>query len=71
MKRITRDQVRKLLAKECKLAGSQLALACKLGVSPPAINAVLKGKRKPHACILRFLGLKKVDMYETAECRDE
>lgn len=57
---MTADQVRALLARKCREAGSQRAWAKAIGVTPPYVHDVLLGRREPGPAILRALGLERV-----------
>lgn len=61
------NQVREMLQRACKDAGSQFAWAQGHGVKPPYVSAVLRGKADPGAQILRALGLRRRVVYETIE----
>jgi hypothetical protein len=67
----TEDEVVGRLKFVCNFAGSQSAVAKAIGISASGLNAVIRGKRKPHPCILKYLGLKKVTMYAEDRQRSE
>jgi len=56
---MTRDDVIGLLQLSVKQAGSQRALAKKIGVTPAHVGHVLAGK-EPGPAILKHLGLRRV-----------
>lgn len=60
----------KLLRSELHKAGSQKALALRVGVSPQYINDVLNGRRTPGKRIPRALGYEHVDRYEKRKVRE-
>lgn len=63
---MTHEKFIQLLIKEVKNAGSQRALAEKLGVSPAYLGDVLHGRREPGRSILEPLGFRRVVLYEKA-----
>jgi hypothetical protein len=64
---LTADQVRAILRKEVKRAGSQAAWARKYGIEPAFVSHALSGSRLPTRRLLKALKLKKVPAYERAE----
>jgi hypothetical protein len=61
---MTLDSVIKLLRRRCTDAGSQLAAARELEVSPAYLCDVLARRREPGEKILRPLGLSRRVSYE-------
>lgn len=61
---ITGEQLRGMLERECKAAGSQSAWADLHNVTPQYVCDVLKGKRAPGSAICEALGLERVLMYQ-------
>lgn len=60
---MTRAEVLKIIDREAKLAGSQRALARRLGVSSSLLNDVILGTRSLSETILRPLGIEEVVSY--------
>ena len=65
-RRLTRDDVRTLLALAVEQAGGQRAWAQHAGVSPAWVNSILRQHRKPGPAVLRALGLRHVSYYTKA-----
>jgi len=61
---ISQDFLRKLLAVECKRAGSQYQWATKCKISPAYVSDVLRGNRAIGKSILKALGMRKIVAYE-------
>jgi DNA-binding transcriptional regulator YdaS (Cro superfamily) len=57
---MTSDDVRRMLARACRDAGSQAAWAKLHNVHQPLVNMTLQGKRARADTILRALGLERV-----------
>lgn len=53
------NQVRARLGTEAKAAGSQRALAAKIGASTAYLSDVIRGKREPAGPILAYLQLER------------
>ena len=53
-----------LLRRAVREAGSQAGLARAAGMSPQMVGYVIKAQRKPSAKLLKFLGLRRVTMFE-------
>lgn len=64
MTRYSADDVRKMLARECKAAGGQHAWAARHKVTPQYVCDVLKHRREPGESITIALGLRRVTYYE-------
>ena len=60
---LSADDVRVLLRKACKEAGTQKAWAAASGVSETYLYHVLAGRREPSAAILKPLGLKRANFF--------
>jgi len=56
---VTDSEIRDRLRRCVTLAGSQRALADKIGVSAPYLSDVLLGRRPPGPTILAYLGLER------------
>ncbi len=67
MKPLSKNEVLALLRARAEKAGSQRALAERLGVTPAYLSDVLQGRREPGPKILAALGLRRVEMYLKAE----
>lgn len=63
MTRLTAAQVRAALRREARAAGSQKALAKRIGVSPPFLCDILNGRREPSGKPVAFLGLTREVRY--------
>ena len=66
---MTIDDVRGLLRKSCRAAGSQQAWAEKHKISPAYVSDVLVERRDPGPAILEALGLRAETVYVTIEGR--
>jgi hypothetical protein len=64
--RVTVEQVRGMLRRECRAADSQRAWADLHNVSEAYVSDVLLGRRDPGEAICKALGLRRVEMYEAA-----
>lgn len=64
---MTLNDVLKLLAEECRKAGSQAAWARRHEIWPGYVSDVLHRRKEPGEAILRALGLAKVVRYERAK----
>ncbi len=60
---MTADDVRNLIRKACRMAGSQKAWAEAIGISSAFLSDVLGGGREPSPAILKPLGLERVVIY--------
>ncbi len=60
MKQRNETQIRAMLAARVASAGSQVALAKSLGISPVYISDVLNGRRSPGKTLLKALGYRRV-----------
>lgn len=67
--RITEQQVREMLKRECSAAGGQSAWADLHNVSPQFVCDVLKGKRNVTKTIAAALELQRVVLFEAARSR--
>ena len=63
MTRLTAAQVRAALRQEARAAGSQKALAKRIGVSPTFLCDILNGRREPSGKPVAFLGLTREVRY--------
>ena len=59
---LNRDQVMALIKDLVEKEGTQAA-ATKMGIAPPYVNDLLKGKRDPGPEVLGFFGLEKKVVY--------
>lgn len=64
--RITGEQVRKLLERECRAAGGQQAWADLHNISAQYVGDVIRGRRDPGEAMSAALGLRRVVLYEAA-----
>ena len=60
---LNRDDVIALIKKLIEQEGTQTAAAAKMGIVPPYVNDLLKGKRDPGPEVLGFFGLEKKIVY--------
>lgn len=60
----TADDVRKLLRHKAKEAGSQIAFALAVDISPQFLSDVINGRREPSGRLLEVLGLRRIVRYE-------
>lgn len=60
---ITQDKILELIKTEVERAGSQVALAVSIGITPAYLSDILNGNRNPSTKLLRHLGYKRVMMY--------
>ena len=60
MKQRNETQIRAMLAARVSAAGSQVALAKSLGISPVYISDVLNGRRSPGKTLLKALGYRRL-----------
>jgi DNA-binding transcriptional regulator YdaS (Cro superfamily) len=67
MTKITKEGVRRLLARKCKEAGSQQAWAEKHGISPQYISDAIQGRREVGAKIIAALRLRYIAMFEVID----
>lgn len=64
IKCLTEEQLQAELREQLRLAGSQLALAEELGISPQYLNDILHRGRALGPKVLRALGYRRVTVYE-------
>lgn len=69
-KYLTPQEVVSILKQEAVEAGSQRALADKIGISAPYMNDILFEKRYPSHKVLKHYGLRKVVMFEVVAAGD-
>jgi hypothetical protein len=62
-RRLTAEQVRKMLVTEATAAGGKAALAVRFDCSPAYLGDVINGKREPGAKVLGPLGLEREVRY--------
>lgn len=60
---LNRDEVTELIRDLIKQEGTQTAAAAKLGIVPPYLSDLLRGKRDPGPEVLSFFGLEKKIIY--------
>lgn len=60
---LNRDQVIALIRELAKKEGTQEAAAAKIGIAPPYVSDLLRGKRNPGPEVLEFFGLEKKIVY--------
>lgn len=65
--RMTIDQVKEFLRKECAKAGGQAAWAKAHGISPSYVSDAMQSRREPGDKILDALGLVRVVTYRKAK----
>lgn len=61
----TSDEVRQKLRQAACDAGSQKALAERIGVSSAFLSDIILAKREPSGAVLSFLGLRRAVRYES------
>jgi DNA-binding transcriptional regulator YdaS (Cro superfamily) len=61
---ITEQDLRKEVLLRAREAGSQKALAAKIGVSEQVLSFLVAGSRRPSARLLHALGYEKVVVYK-------
>lgn len=66
MEYLTREQVGTLLRDRAAKVGTQRKLATALGISTAYLSDVIRGTSDPGPRLLRALGLRHVDRYETS-----
>ena len=64
---LTREDVIAMLKRQAAEVGSQKVLAYRLGVSPPFLSRVMKGKDSPTTKMLAALNLESAKVYKTKE----
>jgi DNA-binding phage protein len=64
MRKLSRDDVVRLLHAEVERAGNQTKWARKAGMVPSQVSMALTGDRLPSRKILKALNLRKVVMFE-------
>jgi transcriptional regulator with XRE-family HTH domain len=67
----TNKDIIKRLKQLSQEAGSQAALAAKIGISTPYLSDVINGRRDPGPAIRQFLGIQKVVGYTPIACKHE
>lgn len=60
---LDRDELIARIKRDAERAGSQKALAAKIGVSQPFLSDVIRGARLPGHQILEFYGFKEERVY--------
>jgi hypothetical protein len=61
------DDVREMLRRAIKQAGSQLAFAVEHDIDRTCLSSILSGNRPPSPQVIRALGLRKVTSYENLD----
>ena len=59
-KLISNDEVIRMVERAALACGSQKALAVAVGVTPSAINAIIKRRKPVPPAVQRYLGIKSV-----------
>lgn len=64
MARVTVQEIREMLLRQCKEVGSQGAWGKRHGLSQIYVSDVIHGRRAPGEKILAALGLRKIILYD-------